>query len=97
WSFLRGPHAGIVEFVEAVPARCALLLSQGEVDGALVPVIEYQRIEGGAHVGDAGESDLQRVSGAGAGVDHARARSRGDAREERCRLDHRRSGYEISK
>jgi len=50
WSFLRGPHAGIVEFVEAVPARCALLLSQGEVDGALVPVIEYQRIEGGSLV-----------------------------------------------
>jgi chorismate dehydratase len=40
----------MVEFVEAVPARCAQLLSQGEVDGALVPVIEYQRIDGGALV-----------------------------------------------
>jgi len=37
----------MVEFVEAVPAGCAQLLSQGEVDGALVPVIEYQRIDGG--------------------------------------------------
>jgi chorismate dehydratase len=39
-----------VEFVEAVPARCAQLLSQSEVEGALVPVIEYQRIDGGALV-----------------------------------------------
>jgi len=50
WSFLHGPHEGTVEFVEAVPARCAQLLSQGEVDGALVPVIEYQRIDGGSLV-----------------------------------------------
>jgi len=50
WSFLHGPHEGAVEFVEAVPARCAQLLSQGEVDGALVPVIEYQRIDGGSLV-----------------------------------------------
>src|ERR1041385_8432584 len=47
WSFLHGPHEGTVEFVEAVPARCAQLLSQSEVEGALVPVIEYQRIDGG--------------------------------------------------
>ena len=39
-----------MEFVEAVPARCAQLLSQSEVDGALVPVIEYQRIDGGSLV-----------------------------------------------
>ena len=39
-----------MDFVEAVPARCAQLLSQSEVEGALVPVIEYQRIEGGALV-----------------------------------------------
>ena len=50
WSFLHGPHKGTVEFVEAVPARCAQLLSQREVEGALVPVIEYQRIDGGALV-----------------------------------------------
>lgn len=29
---------------DAAPARCADLLSQGEVEAALVPVIEYQRI-----------------------------------------------------
>jgi chorismate dehydratase len=39
-----------VEFIEAVPARCAQLLSQWEVEGALVPVIEYQRIVGGSLV-----------------------------------------------
>jgi chorismate dehydratase len=47
WSFLTGPHRGRVDFVEAVPARCAQLLAQSSVEGALVPVIEYQRIAGG--------------------------------------------------
>ena len=32
-----------VDFTEAVPARCADLLSRSEVEVALVPVIEYQR------------------------------------------------------
>ena len=50
WSFLYGPHQGTVDFVEAVPARCAQLLAGSSVDGALVPVIEYQRIDGGALV-----------------------------------------------
>ena len=47
WSFLNGPHRGSVDFVEAVPARCAELLAGAVVDGALVPVIEYERIPGG--------------------------------------------------
>lgn len=50
WSFLYGPHEGSVDFVEAVPARCAQMLAQATVAGALVPVIEYQRIAGGALV-----------------------------------------------
>ncbi|HJU92093.1 MAG TPA: menaquinone biosynthesis protein [Pyrinomonadaceae bacterium] len=50
WSFLHGSHRGSVEFVEAVPARCAQLLAEATVEGALVPVIEYQRIEGGSLV-----------------------------------------------
>src|SRR6185369_15158589 len=50
WSFLFGPHKGSIDFVEAVPARCAELLAQSSVEGALVPVIEYQRIAGGALV-----------------------------------------------
>jgi chorismate dehydratase len=47
WSFLNGSHRGSVDFVEAVPARCAQLLAESSVEGALVPVIEYQRIAGG--------------------------------------------------
>ena len=52
WSFLHGSKRGTVDFIDAVPARCAQLLSQKEVDAALVPVIEYQRIPGGALVPD---------------------------------------------
>lgn len=52
WSFLNGPHRGSVDFVEAVPARCAKLLSESTVEGALIPVIEYQRIAGGSLVRD---------------------------------------------
>ncbi|HEU4770489.1 MAG TPA: menaquinone biosynthesis protein [Pyrinomonadaceae bacterium] len=52
WSFLHGSKRGTVNFIDAVPARCAQLLSQNEVDAALVPVIEYQRIPGGALVPD---------------------------------------------
>jgi chorismate dehydratase len=52
WSFLEGSKRGHVEFVEAVPARCAQLLAAGKVEGALIPVIEYQRIAGGALVPD---------------------------------------------
>jgi len=47
WSFLYGPRRGSVDFVEAVPARCAQLLAESAVEGALVPVIEYQRIAAG--------------------------------------------------
>jgi len=50
WSFLHGSHRGSVDFIEAVPARCAQLLAASEVEGALVPVIEYQRIDGGSLV-----------------------------------------------
>jgi len=44
WSFLHGSRRDEVTFLEAVPARCATLLAASEVDVALVPVIEYQRI-----------------------------------------------------
>jgi chorismate dehydratase len=45
WSFLHGSRRDAVDFIEAVPARCAQLLSQEEVEVALVPVIEYQRAD----------------------------------------------------
>jgi chorismate dehydratase len=45
WSFLYGSERDAVElFTHKAPARCAEMLSGGEVDAALVPVIEYQRI-----------------------------------------------------
>jgi chorismate dehydratase len=47
WSFLNGPHRGSVDFIEAVPARCAQMLAGANVEGALIPVIEYQRIPNG--------------------------------------------------
>lgn len=52
WSFLHGSKRGQVDFIDAVPARCADLLARNEVEGALVPVIEYQRIPGGSLVPD---------------------------------------------
>ena len=45
WSFLHGSKQGVVELIDAVPSRCARLLDQAEVEVALVPVIEYQRIQ----------------------------------------------------
>jgi chorismate dehydratase len=45
WSFINGPRQDDVElFTHQAPARCAEMLSDGEADAALVPVIEYQRI-----------------------------------------------------
>lgn len=44
WSFLHGTRRNDVRLIDAVPARCADLLSEGTVEAALVPVIEYQRI-----------------------------------------------------
>lgn len=45
WSFLHGSRKHSVELIEGVPARCAQMLSEATVDAALVPVIEYQRID----------------------------------------------------
>src|SRR5882672_5478462 len=45
WSFLFGSKLGAVDlFTHTAPSRCAEMLSSGEVDAALVPVIEYHRI-----------------------------------------------------
>jgi predicted solute-binding protein len=45
WSFKHGARKDLVNLVEALPSACADLLASHEVDFALVPVIEYQRIE----------------------------------------------------
>jgi len=47
--------------IDAVPARCASLLAQGEVDAALVPVIEYQRINNVVVVPDVCVGSRERV------------------------------------
>jgi chorismate dehydratase len=45
WSFIHGSQREQVElFTDTAPARCAEMLANGEVDAALVPIIEYQRI-----------------------------------------------------
>ena len=45
WSFLYGSKRGEVDLVtDTAPARCADMLARRQVQAALVPVIEYQRI-----------------------------------------------------
>ena len=45
WSFTHGSQRDAVQlFTDKAPARCAEMLGNGEVDAALVPVIEYQRL-----------------------------------------------------
>ena len=45
WSFAQGSMRDLVTITNPVPAKCADLLAQHAVDIALVPVIEYQRID----------------------------------------------------
>src|SRR5947199_8518291 len=46
WSFLHGSQRDAVQlFTDTAPARCAEMLAREEVDAALVPVIEYQRLQ----------------------------------------------------
>ncbi len=46
WSFLYGANRGRFELImDNAPARSAQLLADKRVDAALVPVIEYQRID----------------------------------------------------
>jgi len=45
WSFLHGERRHSIQLLtDTAPARCAQMLERAEVDAALVPVIEYQRI-----------------------------------------------------
>lgn len=61
WSFLYGPRHNQVRLIDALPAQCADLLSQAEVEAALVPVIEYQRIPDLAVVPDVCVGSTGRV------------------------------------
>ena len=46
WGFTHGPLAGKYELSFTVPSQCAEALRAGEADIAIIPAIEYQRIEG---------------------------------------------------
>src|SRR5438067_7700693 len=53
WSFIHGAQRDAVDlFTDTAPARCAEMLARGEVDAALVPVIECQRRAGVSIVPD---------------------------------------------
>ena len=46
WGFTHGPLQGRYELSFTVPSQCAEQLARGEVDVAIIPAIEYQRIPG---------------------------------------------------
>ena len=46
WGFTHGPLAGKYELSFTVPSQCAEALREGEADIAIIPAIEYQRIDG---------------------------------------------------
>jgi chorismate dehydratase len=52
WSFFNTERQKQIEFIEAVPSRCAQYLREAQAEVALIPVIEYQRIPGGYLVPD---------------------------------------------
>ena len=53
WSFVYGSQRESVALsTDKAPARCAEMLAREEIDAALVPVIEYQRIPGIAIIPD---------------------------------------------
>jgi chorismate dehydratase len=45
WGFAEGPLEGKYELSLTVPSQCAEALRQGDVDVAIIPSIEYQRME----------------------------------------------------
>jgi len=45
WSFTNGPLRGKYELSFTVPSRCAAALRAGAADIAIIPAIEYQRID----------------------------------------------------
>jgi chorismate dehydratase len=45
WSFQHGTRRDLMQLItDTAPSRCADLLRRGQVEAALVPIIEYQRI-----------------------------------------------------
>src|SRR5271154_2010335 len=46
WGFTDGPLAGKYDLSFTVPSQCAEALRRGDVDVAIIPAIEYQRMDG---------------------------------------------------
>jgi chorismate dehydratase len=46
WGFIDGPLAGKYELSFTVPSQCAEALRRGDADIAIIPSIEYQRMDG---------------------------------------------------
>jgi chorismate dehydratase len=46
WGFTDGPLVGKYDLSFTVPSQCAEALRRGDVDVAIIPAIEYQRMEG---------------------------------------------------
>jgi chorismate dehydratase len=46
WGFTDGPLVGKYDLSFTVPSQCAEALRRGDVDVAIIPSIEYQRIDG---------------------------------------------------
>ncbi len=46
WGFAEGPLEGKYDLSFTFPSQCAEALRRGDVDVAIIPSIEYQRIEG---------------------------------------------------
>lgn len=46
WGFTEGPLAGKYDLSFTMPSKCADALRAGNVDVAIIPAIEYQRIDG---------------------------------------------------
>jgi chorismate dehydratase len=46
WGLQHGPLSSAFELQHLLPSKCADALREGKVDGAILPSIEYQRING---------------------------------------------------
>src|ERR1022692_1903451 len=46
WGFTDGPLAGKYDLSFTVPSQCSEALRRGDADVAIIPSIEYQRIDG---------------------------------------------------
>src|ERR1700722_2101060 len=46
WGITEGPLQGKHDITFSVPSQCAEALRSGDADVAIIPAVEYQRIEG---------------------------------------------------